>query len=635
MSRIIILSLLFLSCRINAATLDSLELKSEVEKVTVFFRGAQLFAFSNLNLRPGEHYLRIKGLPASIDPQSIKVDGHPDFLIHSVNHMALNNQGSSNPRIKALKQKQIELNFSYNQLLREYKVYQTEKKILLENSKLSNGSQSMTAAQISAAADMFRQRLFNINKEQERIEVALGKIEKEDLKVSEELNSEVFIKQKKSVDLIVKLECEKPFRGKLKFSYFCSLAGWTPTYDIRVQDLKSPLELIYKAAIYQTTGLNWQNVHLTLSTENPEQSQVAPELKTWTLPTSEQSSRYQKPRPASRLDGIVQNEDNERVPFARVRIYSNNQLIYQGNTDTLGQFSIKPLAHGQYIVYVDHLAYKSQSRSFSTTASTPDIQIILKEKRESALIQKAKSSNITVAKDIQNMAVRDLTSIAVMGNKTRKVNVPIMASSVSSDISNLRYEISKKQDIPSDGKDYIINMVSSSVSADFNYVVVPKIDPRAYLNAQIVNWEELHLLSGPARLYLSGSYVGSTFIDPSTTSDTLQLSLGIDKGISIQRKLGKQVKGGGLFGGDILKEMNWEIEVRNLKSEAIKVLIFDQIPVSDKKYITVKTLDLGNAKLEPKTGEMQWILDLPANSSKNVQFSYQVIYPEKVSVYID
>ena len=60
----------------------------------------------------------------------------------------------------------------------------------------------------------------------------------------------------------------KPLGIKLKVSYVVINAGWNAMYDVRALNTKSPLQLSYKANVFQSTGEDWKNVKLKLSTAN-------------------------------------------------------------------------------------------------------------------------------------------------------------------------------------------------------------------------------------------------------------------------------------------------------------------------------------------------------------------------------
>ncbi|RZK30463.1 MAG: mucoidy inhibitor MuiA family protein, partial [Hymenobacter sp.] len=78
----------------------------------------------------------------------------------------------------------------------------------------------------------------------------------------------------------------------LEIDYVVSNAGWYPVYDLRAKDSKSPVQLNYKAQVYQNTGIDWSNVKLKLSTSNPSLGGTKPVLSSWFL-------NFYEPRPVS------------------------------------------------------------------------------------------------------------------------------------------------------------------------------------------------------------------------------------------------------------------------------------------------------------------------------------------------
>ncbi|MEN8811094.1 MAG: DUF4139 domain-containing protein, partial [Flavobacteriales bacterium] len=79
----------------------------------------------------------------------------------------------------------------------------------------------------------------------------------------------------------VTVKANKALAGTMTVSYFVSNASWSPSYDIRVKNSSSPVELTMKGTVYQNTGESWDNVKLTLSTNNPYKNKIKPELSVW------------------------------------------------------------------------------------------------------------------------------------------------------------------------------------------------------------------------------------------------------------------------------------------------------------------------------------------------------------------
>ena len=59
---------------------------------------------------------------------------------------------------------------------------------------------------------------------------------------------------------------------------------------------------------------------------------------------------------------------------------------------------------------------------------------------------------------------------------------------------------------------------------------------------KVTNWEELNLFDGELNLFFEGAYLGKSLLDLQSASDTLDISLGKDKGIVIQRKKLKEFR---------------------------------------------------------------------------------------------
>ncbi len=152
------------------------------------------------------------------------------------------------------------------------------------------------------------------------------------------------------------------------------------------------------------------------------------------------------------------------------------------------------------------------------------------------------------------------------------------------------YTISAPYTIPSDGKYYSAEIKRFEMPAEYTYFAVPKLDKDAFLAARSTGWGELNLLPGEANVYFEGSFVGATFLNTVSTDDTLDISLGRDKRIIIEREKNKDVTGSGIFGGNKTRQFSYTISLRNIRKESVKLILEEQIPVSKQKDIDVKVL---------------------------------------------
>jgi uncharacterized protein (TIGR02231 family) len=88
---------------------------------------------------------------------------------------------------------------------------------------------------------------------------------------------------KYSGQLILQVLTKEATTADIAVSYYTQRAGWVPTYDMRVKTIDNSFKLVYKASVSQTTGLDWKQTKLTLSTNNPNLGTNIPVLNPWNL----------------------------------------------------------------------------------------------------------------------------------------------------------------------------------------------------------------------------------------------------------------------------------------------------------------------------------------------------------------
>jgi uncharacterized protein (TIGR02231 family) len=79
-------------------------------------------------------------------------------------------------------------------------------------------------------------------------------------------------------EIVLKLASNANAKVKVTCTYLVHGAGWAPIYDIRYKGIDKPVNLNYKANVYQSTGKDWKNVKLTISNGNPAQNNNRPIL---------------------------------------------------------------------------------------------------------------------------------------------------------------------------------------------------------------------------------------------------------------------------------------------------------------------------------------------------------------------
>ena len=201
--------------------------------------------------------------------------------------------------------------------------------------------------------------------------------------------------------------------------------------------------------------------------------------------------------------------------------------------------------------------------------------------------------------------------------------------------TTVEFSIDAPFSVPSDGVAHMVGVKSSSVPAIYKHYCTPKLDRDAFLYARTTGWEDLNLIPGEANVFFEGTFVGHSYLDLSHPEDTLDISLGRDKGVTVERVKKKGFNDKGFVNGKRTVTIGWDINVRNTKSTAIDLEVRDQHPTSSRSEIEVKLIDSGGAEVEEATGKLTWAMHLEPKASKKLSFSYSVKHPKEMPVVLE
>jgi len=528
-----ILSLALCLLSIGAIAQSDKIVDSKIKNVTVFLSNAQVTREVKTRIEAGKTNLIISGLTAQLDPQSIQVTGKGNFVILGISHQQNYLSEFNMPKaLKILKdsvdyfQKQLSLGQSQKEILNK------EEQMLLNNQKIGGTSQNLTVAELKAMADFYRSRLSDIVSSRMKEDEKIKKTNERVVKLQLQINTQNELYGRNTSEIVVSVSAEAPTTADFEVNYIVANAGWQPVYDVRAINTKSPLQLNYKANVFQSTGEDWKNVRLKLSTANPNLGGLKPELYTW------------------------------------------------------------------YLDFYQPILYQSRKESKAAPAMSRSADV-------DAMVEVAEEAEVT---SLADYVTTIQTSLAT------------------------EFDIALPYTVTSASKPTLVDVQQYDVKADYIYAVAPKLDQDAFLLAKATGWEEYNLLPGEANIFFEGTFVGKTFIDPNNVKDTLSLSLGRDKRIVVKREKMKDLTSRKLIGGSQKESYAWEISVRNTKSEAIKIIVEDQLPISQNTQIEVTVLDSGGASFSKETGKLVWNIKLPPNETKKLTYKFEVKYPKDKQV---
>ena len=239
------------------------------------------------------------------------------------------------------------------------------------------------------------------------------------------------------------------------------------------------------------------------------------------------------------------------------------------------------------------------------------------------------SLNYDLAKNNSDTSKNDDSVLFIPGtggNTKGSGKTPMQVASIG-----LLYEINVPYNIPSDGKPYMVDINELFIPASYHYFVVPKISQDCYLVARLQGCKRFKLMDGIVDIYYGGNYVGKSYIKTDQSTDTLDISLGIDKKVLLTREeIGEQKEE--TSGNRKKQTFSYRINIQNTNKHSVEVVVKDQIPVSKEDDIEIEVSEISGADYEPSSGLLQWKRTIKPGAGDKIDISYTVGHPKNKKI---
>ncbi|MEO8589270.1 MAG: DUF4139 domain-containing protein [Flavobacteriales bacterium] len=210
-----------------------------------------------------------------------------------------------------------------------------------------------------------------------------------------------------------------------------------------------------------------------------------------------------------------------------------------------------------------------------------------------------------------------------------------VANTVAYRTTTVEFVIETPFTVPSDGVPHMVGVKNHSIPASYKHYCTPKLDKDAFLYARTTGWEDLNLLPGEANVFFEGTFVGQSYLQLDLPKDTLDISLGRDKGVVVERVRRKSTNEKAVVGGNRTVTIGWDLTVRNTKGTAVDLEVRDQHPLSPQSEIEVKLVESPGAQVNEQTGQLTWNFTLEPKATKKLGFSYTVKHPKDMPVVLE
>lgn len=470
--------------------------------------------------------------------------------------------------------------------------------------------------------------------------------------------------------------------SNVQLSYQVPNVSWTPSYEIHVDTSRGKAQRNFAVKVSQSSGEDWNNVALEVSTGRNQSVSTRPTLQTWLLseekqfiPSVQAASLPHRPPLFSRpvIQGRTKrgqtwlNRLNERFIRSRQDAYKVstkhpalaqilnqnrvNQLVFSKDASALNNALFDGLSMGS----LAGLGEISSNLSKGGLSSTMNMQSRPRRRAHRSKKHYQASSPPPRPARARNSRVSVPTAMSFESDDFAAESAPNSKLSTSSSLIGARglifadltqyiiqepvyihrYIAPNRSSIPNQSSAISIPMQVTSLSIDLIYESTPALSKHVYLSGQAIHKGQHAIMSGMASIFSNGAFVGESRLKQILPGEKLSIALGADLDVEVKRHLEIKTTTSGVFSKTETNHYEVSIQVANYKKRKIQIRLFDVLPISDHDKVKVKLIN-SSPKAEIKDsnqGIVQWDLALKAGEKRKLSLKYEITNPAEWRVY--
>lgn len=564
-----------------------------LKQATIFQNQAELSHAVTVQIPEGQTELSIDNVSGFINSATIQIKGGKGLTVLNTSAQAPTQATTETAKVRMWRDSVANLQNKIDDLNTQMEVNAEVRQVLSANKELK-ATTGLSVAELTKLLDFYKQKLNTLFQERQELQNRLNTLNTAKEKAQQNLQAEIAKNTTVAGKISVVLQANYAAKQELTVVYVTNNASWTPTYELRATDFTKPLQVVFKASIYQNTGLNWRGVALKLNSGVPGDYSVLPSLKPW---------------------------------FLR---FLEDEVVVMGYSADAVETQIQGKAAG-VAGASSSVRIRGSSSIKSGNAPLYIVDGVPMEASEALAISPNRIKKVDVLKDASASALygsRAQNGVVLITTKTDLSD----DIAVNDKATEIEYSIETPTDLPSDTKPKYLTLNTQQTPADFTYAIWAGRANHAFAVATVQNWEKLQLLPGAASIFWNDDLVGKTYLGTANTNDSLQLNLGVDKRIAVKKEKQADFSKTRFIGSNVQQSVQYAITVRNNKTKEVAITVYDQIPLSTGTSIDVFDVDVNGGNLNPETGMVQWQYKLATGESKLIKLGYTVKYPKDKTI---
>jgi hypothetical protein len=374
-------------------------------------------------------------------------------------------------------------------------------------------------------------------------------------------------------------------KAKLELNYMVNGANWLPQYNLRANSTAGTVLIEHNAIIHQSSGEDWTNIAMTLSTAQPTLVAAPPSIEPMTINIA--------PPPAG---PVFQKISKDEIAMTQQSLAEQPQ-------------------------YIDR---------------TDNYQGLLKSRREEA--KKGKDSQFALNTLATSNQMMEIMADAEKAKEIRRQTVQVARTEGVS----VSYAIQGKLTLPSRSDQQLVTIAAVTTKVAFTHIATPLLTDYVYIQGELTNDTNTIFLPGQAAMSRDNEFVGNGSMELVTAGEKFTMGFGIDSQVQVRRELeDKKTDIGWRTRND---NSLYRIAISNYRSTPVTLQLFDRIPYTENPDVRIELLnpsislskDADYLRTARKKGILRWDLKLAPNTIDDkatiVTYNVAMEYPRDMQI---
>lgn len=274
---VIALSLIFLFYSFNSKAETAV--KSKIKSVVVYKNGGKVTREANAKLGTGNNQVVFTGLSTSIQANSIQLGLSKDVKLVSLNYrINYLKDAAISKEIRMVLDSIALVNKDLGWISKQKEILVAEQELLRINNKLGSSTESMKVDELRQLHAYYSEKMMGLAKDLYQLGIKESDLRNTINRLKRQYSQLSAGKSKASGEIVAEISSKTSGIAAFELSYVVNGVSWSPLYDMYSDGLSDNVSIVYKANVSQSSGIDWENVDVIISTSNPNTNNSRPVL---------------------------------------------------------------------------------------------------------------------------------------------------------------------------------------------------------------------------------------------------------------------------------------------------------------------------------------------------------------------